>query len=135
MDADVQILTHRVTALEDTMGEVMGEIRDGIKEIAANTGKLAVLEERHAETRDGLNRAFDEIKRLQSDKCETIACANVKANCGVIEGRAGALESRVAAIETAMPGLKETRGWMIALAGLVLVAVVGALLALVVRGG
>lgn len=135
MDADVQILTHRVTALEDTMGSVMGEIRDGIREIAVNTGKLAVLEERHAETRDGLNRAFDEIKRLQSDKCETIACANVKANCGVIEGRAGALESRVAAIETAMPGLKETRGWMIALAGLVLVAVVGALLALVVRGG
>lgn len=134
MDADVQILTHRVTALEDTMGSVMGEIRDGIREIAVNTGKLAVLEERHAETRDGLNRAFDEIKRLQSDKCETVACANVKASCQTIEADAKVLESRVAAIETAMPGLKETRGWMIVLAGLVIVAVVGALLALVVRG-
>lgn len=135
MDADVQILTHRVTALEDTMSEVMGEIRDGIKEIAANTGKLAVLEERHAETRDGLNRAFDEIKRLQSDKCETSACETIKSNYATMEAKAVTLESRVATIETSMPGLKETRGWVIALAGLVIVSVVGALLALVVRGG
>lgn len=135
MDADVQILTHRVTALEDTMSEVMGEIRDGIKEIAANTGKLAVLEERHAETRDGLNRAFDEIKRLQADKCDTNVCATVRANCAAIETKAGTLESRVAIIETSMPGLKEARKWAIGLAGLVIVSVVGALLALVIVRG
>lgn len=135
VDADVQILTHRVAALEDTMGSVMGEIRDGIREIAVNTGKLAVLEERHAETRDGLNRAFDEIKRIQAEKCETSVCSSIKAACLTMETSAKALESRVSTIETAMPGLKETRGWMIALAGIVIVFVVGALLALVVRGG
>lgn len=134
MDADVQILTHRVTALEDTMGSVMGEIRDGIREIATNTGKLAVLEERHAETRDGLNRAFNEIKHLQTSKCDSSAFDEVKSGRRASDAKAETLESRVATIETAMPGLKETRGWMIVLAGIVIVAVVGALLALVVRG-
>jgi predicted nucleic acid-binding Zn-ribbon protein len=86
VDADVQILTHRVTALEDTMGEAIGEIRDGIKEIAANTGKLAILEERHAETRDGLARAFAEIKSNHD---------------------------RLDAVEAALPPLKEARGWII----------------------
>ena len=135
MDADVQILTHRVTALEDTMGSVMGEIRDGIREIAVNTGKLAVLEERHAETRDGLTRAFDEIKRIQGEKCDVTACANMKANYSSLEGRVTNLETKVGEIKTDMPGLKEMRTWVITLAGLVIVSVVGALLALVVRGG
>ncbi len=135
MDADVQILTHRVTALEDTMGAVMGEIRDGIKEIALNTGKLAVLEERHAETRDGLTRAFDEIKRLQNQKSDMAAFANVKAGFSSLETRVTNLETKVGEIKTDMPGLKEMRTWVITLAGIVIVSVVGALLALVVRGG
>lgn len=135
MDADVQILTHRVAALEDTMGSVMGEIRDGIREIAVNTGKLAVLEERHAETRDGLTRAFDEIKRLQNQKCDMAACANVKAGFSSLETRVTNLETKVGEIKTDMPGLKEMRTWVITLAGIVIVSVVGALLALVVRGG
>ena len=88
------------------MGEVMGEIRDGIKEIAVNTGKLAILEERHAETRDGLNRAFSEIK---------------------------ASKDRIDAVETALPALKEARGWMIsailAVVGAVGLAIVGLVLA------
>lgn len=134
MDADVQILTHRVTALEDTMGSVMGEIRDGIREIAVNTGKLAVLEERHAETRDGLNRAFDAIKTLQDGKCNITACDEVKSGRRASDVKVEAVEARLAAIETSIPGLKETRGWVITLAGLVIVSVVGALLALVVRG-
>lgn len=135
MDADVQILTHRVTALEDTMGSVMGEIRDGIREIAVNTGKLAVLEERHAETRDGLTRAFDEIKRLQNQKSDMAAFANVKAGFSSLETRVTNLETKVGEIKTDMPGLKEMRTWVITLAGIVIVSVVGALLALVVRGG
>lgn len=134
MDADVQILAHRVTALEDTMGSVMGEIRDGIREIAVNTGKLAVLEERHAETRDGLTRAFDEIKRLQNQKCDMAVCAEVKSGYASLETRVTNLDTKVGEIKTDMPGLKETRGWVITLAGIVIVSVVGALLALVVRG-
>lgn len=117
------------------MGAVMGEIRDGIKEIAVNTGKLAVLEERHAETRDGLSRAFDAIKLLQDGKCSVTVCDGVQSGRRASDEKAKAMESRLAAIETSMPGLKETRGWVIALAGLVIVSVVGALLALVVRGG
>lgn len=132
MDADVQILTHRVTALEETLGEVMGEIRDGIREIATNTGKLAVLEERHAETRDGLTRAFDEIKRLQGVKCDATTCEAIKVTCKSLEERVSSVETRTGAIDTVMPGLKEMRTWVITLAGIVIVAVVGALIALVV---
>lgn len=95
--ADVKLLTHRVTALEGTVSDVMGEIRDGIKEIATNTGKLAVLEERHAETRDGLNRAFAEIKNNHD---------------------------RIDVVEAALPPLKEARGWVVT-AGLGIISVVG----------
>lgn len=127
VEADVQILTHRVDAIENTMREAINEIRDGIREIAANTGKLAVLEERHAETRGGLERAFDEIRRVQADKCETATLQS-------LENKVDAIEKRTSKIEQDLPGLKETRTWLITLAGIVIVSVVGALLALVVRG-
>ena len=112
MDPEVQILTHRVTSVETTLRDTIGEIRDGIREIATNTGKLAVLEERHAETRDGLERSFDEIQKLQDYQ--------------------RGLEARTHLIEVEIPGLRETRGWVVkAIIGvitLVGVAIVGLVL-------
>jgi chromosome segregation ATPase len=130
MDADVQVLTHRVTALEDTLGEVMREIRDGIKEIATNTGKLTILEERHSETRDALARAFAEISRVQESKCDVDRCTAAHQS---LEDRAIKAEARISAIETVMPGLKELRTWVLTIAGIIIMAVVGALIALVVK--
>ncbi len=63
------------------------------------------------------------------------AFANVKAGFSSLETRVTNLETKVGEIKTDMPGLKEMRTWVITLAGLVIVSVVGALLALVVRGG
>jgi chromosome segregation ATPase len=132
VDADVQILAHRVDAVETTIREAINEIRDGIREIASNTGKLAVLEERHAETRDGLNRAFAEISRLQAGKCEQAACSSVKAAAQSLESRMESLEGRASAIEIALPPLKEARSWVVS--GMVgIVAIIGlAVVALVV---
>jgi predicted nucleic acid-binding Zn-ribbon protein len=107
-DTDIRVLEHRVDALESTMQGALGEIRDGIKEIAHNTGKLALLEERHAETRDGLNRAFDAIKECEDQHDRHIEAYN----------------ERMRPIEAALPGLKELRRWVIA-GILAIVGVVG----------
>ena len=111
-DTEIQVLNHRVTTVEGLLESAISEIRDGIKEIAANTGKLAILGQRHAETRDGLGRAFDAIS-----KCE-LGCKNK--------------EDRIRTIEIEMPGLREVRRWVVAGilsgVGLVLVAVVAVVL-------
>lgn len=97
------------------MREAIGEIRDGIREIAANTGKLAVLEERHAETRDGLVRAFSEINKLQTAKCDVAGCRSTETRVVNLERSIpNNLEDRLHGIEIAMPALKETRRWVVA---------------------
>lgn len=134
-ESEIAILSHRVTAVEETMREAIGEIRDGIREIAANTGKLAVLEERHAETRDGLVRAFTEIGKLERSKCEQSACQAIDAQIRVVESRVPEkLEDRLMSIEVAMPALKETRRWVVAGVLAIVAAVGAAALSIVVSG-
>lgn len=117
------------------MREAIGEIRDGIREIAANTGKLAVLEERHAETRDGLVRAFTEIGKLERSKCEQSACQAIDARIRVVESRIPErLDDRLMSIEVAMPALTETRRWVVAGVLAIVAAVGAAALAIVVSG-
>ena len=115
------------------MREAIGEIRDGIREIAANTGKLAVLEERHAETRDGLVRAFDQIEALRISKCESSACRSIDDRVRSVEGRIPErLEDRLMSIEVDLPALKEVRKWVVAGISVVVGAVVVAVIGLVV---
>jgi chromosome segregation ATPase len=109
MEAQLHVLTHRVETVEGVLSKAIVEIRDGIKEIAANTGKLAVLEERHAETRDGLERAFKEIGKCQREHDDTDD--RIKTLEIAMPDRA---KERLGAIEVAMPGLKETRRWLMA---------------------
>ena len=77
--------------------------------IAKSTNKLAQLEIRHAETRDSLERAFDEIAGLHKVDKEN--------------------DMRLKLIEIEIPGLKETRSWvlraMLAVLGVVGTAMVG----------
>lgn len=111
MASDKQDLEMRVGMVE----YAVGEIKDGVKSIAASMDKFAaslhtltVLEVKHEETREALGRAFSELKDH---------------------------DTRLETIETAMPGLKEARGW--AVRGLLaIVSVVGmAILALVIVSG
>ena len=89
---------NRVAVLEkscDDMKEAIMDIRDSLQ-------VLVRLEERHAETREALSRAFGDIEKV---------------------------ENRLKNIELHMPGLVEMRGWvimgMLGIAGLVGVALVG----------
>lgn len=81
MPAD-PVMEYRLSALEGSVGE----IRQAVKSIDASLQVLARLEQRHAETRDGLERAFEELKDH---------------------------ETRVRDIETEMPTTKLIRGWII----------------------
>ena len=91
-------IDNRVAVLErscDEMKTAIMDIRDSLQ-------VLVRLEERHAETREALSRAFGDIEKV---------------------------ELRLSTIEQHMPGLVEMRGWvimgMLGIAGLVGVALVG----------
>ncbi len=103
------------------------KIADAVERIAESTAKMAQLEIRHAETRDGLERAFGEISRLQEQvRGNEIRVHNLEV------GKVIDAEKRIKAIEIDMPALKETRGWVVR-AVIGIVALVGAaLLALVI---
>lgn len=77
------VIEYRIEALEGSVNE----IKSAVKSIDASLRVLSRLEQRHAETRDGLERAFAEI----ADH-----------------------ETRVRTIETEMPTTKLIRGWVIA---------------------
>ena len=106
-DPEVQIIHHRLSVVE----KAVERISEGVQKIAEYTGKLAVLEERHAETRDGLERAFTAIEKVGREHENT--------------------EARLQNIEVVMPGLKETRKWVVGgilaivgMVGLAMVAIV-----------
>jgi hypothetical protein len=90
------VIEYRLKVLEDAVTD----IRAAVKGIDQSLATLARLEERHAETRDGLGRAFKAIEKV---------------------------DGRVKSIEVEIPTLKLTRGWVITFTvgcvGLVLLAV------------
>lgn len=97
---DHKVLEFRVGALEGAVGE----IKSAVKSIDQSLQSLARLETRHAETRDGLSRAFADIEDH---------------------------ESRLRTVEGEMPTMKLTRTWtlrgvvaVVAVVGLALVGVV-----------
>lgn len=104
MGEDHKVLEHRVNTLESSVNE----IKQAVKSIDGSLQVLARLEAHHAETRDGLGRAFGEIKDH---------------------------EKRLRVIEGEMPTMKLARGW--AIAGVVaIVALVGlTLVGAAMRGG
>lgn len=80
------VFEHRLSSVE----RAVETIAQAVQEIAHNTTQIVRLEMQHAETRAGLERAFEEISKAQiaSEKCG----------------------SRISLIEVEMPGIKETRG-------------------------
>ncbi len=90
-------VSERVTALE----VVVQEVKIAVQSIDSSLKILAALEVKHEETRNGLNRAFQEIEDH--------------------EGRIRAMElsapkkgdERISSIESEMPTLKLVRGWVI----------------------
>lgn len=69
-------------------------IEKTLQAISENLERLAALEQKHLETREALNRAFDAIK--------------------VTETEIKTADERVRKIELELPTLKLIRGWVIA---------------------
>lgn len=82
MPDEKTVLEFRVSALEG----VVSEIKLAVKSIDQSLQTLARLEERHAETRDGLERAFGEIKDH---------------------------EDRIRSVESDMPTMRLIRNWIV----------------------
>ena len=76
------VLEYRVNVLES----VVGEVKNAVKSIDTSLQTLARLEVHHAETRDGLERAFTDL---------------------------GDHEARMRVIEVEMPTVKLIRNWVI----------------------
>ena len=79
----------RLTAVENAVQD----IRDAVGQIAEAMTKIARLEERHAETRDALARAFSQIHALREDTDDH------KVRFAVLEGQ--------------IEPLKEARKWVV----------------------
>lgn len=101
------LVEHRLSAVE----RAVESIAHAVQEIANNTTQIVRLEMQHAETRAGLERAFEELgkSRIACDKCR----------------------ERLHVVEVQMPGLLETRSWVLrlmlgvlAIVGVALVATV-----------
>ncbi len=99
------IFEHRLTSVE----KAVESIAHAVQEIASNTTQIVKLEMQHAETRAGLERAFEEIGKSRA-ACE---------RCN----------ERLRTVELDMPGLRETRSWvlrlMLGVLGVVGMAMVG----------
>lgn len=101
------ILEGRVSRVETDMLD----IRDTLKSIAESLHTLTRLQAHHAETRDGLQRAFAEIEK----------------NRETSEEKLEKLGDRVRGVEINLPTLNLTSGWVIS--GIIFAAVaVGAAL-------
>lgn len=105
----VELIEHRLTAVEAALTKVAQAIED----IAVSTRLIAQLELKHAETRESLERAFDEISKLQSEH--------------------NTIDTRVRCVEIEMPALVEARRKidkaLYSIVGLVGLAVIGLVIA------
>lgn len=103
-----QVFDYRLSSVENAVKQ----IADAVTSIADTTRQLAVLEQRHSETREALNRAFEEIRGIRTHHVM--------------------LSERTAIIEKDIPGILETRGDVRKIAWLLITAVVVALLGAVI---
>lgn len=87
------VMEYRVRQLESNVTE----IRQAVQSIAESLKTLTELEAHHAETRDGLQRAFEAIKASKDEQKETNKD----------------FEMRFRAIEEQMPTLKLIRSWVV----------------------
>ena len=98
--------------LSGVRGDV-SDVKDQIERMAQTLHALAGLEIQHQETRKALERSFTSIER--------------------VDHRVDDLDRRQQVVEVAMPGLKEARLWVIAMAGGAVSIILIALAALVIN--
>lgn len=92
----------RLAVLERDMNQMQG----ALVSISDSLSRLVALEERHAETRESVGRAFKQV---------------------------GEIDDRLGEIEKIMPGLIESRSWLLVGMGLLLTVVIGSIMGLVLK--
>lgn len=97
----------------DDLSKRMDDQSNLLRELTHAVSKLAILEERQSAAREGLDRAFQEIRKCQQES--------------------DALDVRVKALEIAHPANKATASVVQRVGWLITAAVVGALLTLVLN--
>lgn len=97
-------MTNAIEKRLDTIQGDMSEMRTVLRELTAAVTKLAVIEERQAQTSVELNRAFREI-----DKCTNRH--EVQHSQEVADYKL--LQLRIAALELQTPITKQTSTWVI----------------------
>ena len=107
--AAVAVIGEQVKAMRAEITEIKGSI----SEINRAIDKLTTLEVEHLSTRQAMTRAFNAIDASNLDLRK--------------------LDERLRPIEVAMPQLIETRKWVMAMAGIALTVLLGAVIALVVK--
>jgi hypothetical protein len=95
-----------IAASVDAVRADVGEMKVAIREMSGALLKLAAIEQQHLETRHAMDRAFQKIEDF---------------------------EKRLRPIEIAIPGLVETRGWVITMGLAALSMLLLAVVALVLR--
>lgn len=117
---DVEART-RVAVVESAVEK----IEKSVARIADSIGQVVRLEEKHAETRESVGRAFKAIEKLE---------ANQAAFVSEMRDRLGKTEAALESTKTALEPLKETRGWIISgVLGVVTLVAVAVLSMVVVR--
>lgn len=113
-------MEYRLSRLESDQGD----LKDAVQSINESLQALVRLEERHAETREALSRAFGEIKE-NSNMIRAVEMVTHQSPCHTVSGHAveiKKIDSRLTAVELAIPGLVEARSWVVkAILGLVFV--------------
>lgn len=101
---------------QETINETLGDIRDSQRQIAESLVKLTSLEALHIEQGKALERAFTIMEahtKLLNDIDRRIP-DELSARLRTVEQNIPEnLGTRLHSVELAMPGLKETRRWVI----------------------
>lgn len=106
-------MLRQLTAQVETLIRDNAEQRSILRELTQAVSRLAVIEERQTTAREGLERAFQEVRETQADIAR--------------------LDGRVKTLEIAQPENKATANVVQKVMWLVTAAVIGALLALVLQ--
>jgi hypothetical protein len=100
----------------------LGQIEEAVTEISRSMSTLVTLEQKHAETREGLTRAFSALSK-QEERLRAVEMQMPTL---------GTHEDRLRAVELALPTVKQSSGWIQQAVALVMACLLSTLVASVI---
>ncbi|MEJ0004434.1 MAG: hypothetical protein WDN30_14425 [Pararobbsia sp.] len=109
-------------AAEELSGYRLCRIEEAVTEISKSMSSLVALEQQHAETREGLTRAFSALSK-QEERLRTVEI-QMPTIC--------THEDRLRAVELALPTVKQSSGWIQQAVALVMACLISTLVASII---